>query len=106
MIEAVESNDESCWSRELEVSELERELLEQGGGGNGTFVRRNRSGRWEGTNLLYEGSGVGDGRKMGVCAEETERRMGGNESFVQRKRSEVWEEDGRLCGGNGTEDGR
>lgn len=31
MMEVVESNDGSCWSRELEMSELGRELLEQGG---------------------------------------------------------------------------
>lgn len=36
----------SCWSRDLEVSELERELLEQGMEGNGAFVRRYRSGEW------------------------------------------------------------
>ena len=41
---------------------------------------------------------MGDGRKMGVCAEETERRMGGNESFEQRKRSEVWEVTNCLYG--------
>ena len=46
MIEAVESNDESCWSRELEVSELERELLEQG---------------WKVTGRLYEGIGAENG---------------------------------------------
>ena len=46
MIEAVESNDESCWSRELEMSELGREPLEQEIEGNKSFVRRKWSGGW------------------------------------------------------------
>ena len=45
-------------------------------GGVGSFVRWERSGGWFVIVHLYEGSEVEDGRKKGVCAEETERMYG------------------------------
>ena len=70
-----------------------------GMGGNESFVRRKRSGRWEDVLL-------GEGRFLIVCTKETERKMGGCGAFVRRKRSGGWEVTNRLYEGNGAEDVR
>lgn len=69
-------------------------------GGGGSFVRRKRSGGWEGTEHLYGGNGAENERCLIICTMLTGRRMGGNESFVRRNRSRGWEMTDRLYEGS------
>ena len=71
-------------------------------GGDGSVVRRKRSGGWEMTDRLYEGSGAENERCLIVCTMLTGRRMGGNESFVRRNRSRGWEVTEWRMGGDGS----
>ncbi len=59
-------------------------------GGNGMFIRRKRSGGWEGTDCLYEGNGAEDRRERIVYTKASARRMGGDGSFVQGGRKKVY----------------
>ena len=44
-------------------------------GGDESFVRRKKSGGWEVTDRLYEGSGAEDGWYRSVCTEVSEKTL-------------------------------
>ena len=69
------AEDGRCWGRRwLNVDRL-YEGIGAGMGGDGLFVRRNRSGGWEVTEHLYGGSGAEDGRRRSGCTVPPEKSL-------------------------------